>query len=376
MQHRWPQLRRQLLFTLTCALAGLSCERAKSTTTTVSSALYARTDTNATTVWSPRVRVAGTVDDTYGVEAAVALDAWTGASIDVTTAATKAIHEVRTEVTAGGYYTFSDLTISGYYRYSTERDYWSHGGIGTLSLDLAGHNTTLALTAFGSRDEVGRAGDPSFHRPQRSVGGRLSLTQVLDRASLLQISWETTSVEGYQASPYRFVAIGGDGTCASAAPLCVPESVPDRRLRHAASARVRRAFGDHVSAGLDYRFYFDDWGVQSQTVTPDLALLVSEHGTLSLHYRYYTQGEADFYQPRYLAASDANDFVTRDRELSAMYSNRLGLGYLHAFALGSGGSVLTTALRTGIIRYKYLAFVGLDHVDALEGTLLIGFDYH
>lgn len=341
----------------------------------MSSALYARTDSNATTVWSPRVRVAGAVDDTYGVEAAVALDAWTGASIDVTTAATKAIHEVRKEVTSGGYYAFADLTVSGGYRYSTEPDYRSHGGIGNLTLDLANDNTTLVLSLFGSRDDVGRAGDPSFRRPQRTIGGRLSITQLLSQASFLQLAWETTGIEGYQASPYRYVAIGGDGTCASPAPLCVPEHVPEQRLRNAAIARVRHAFGEHVSAGLDYRFYFDDWGLSSQTIAPDLALIVSERGTLALHYRYYTQREADFYQPRYLEASDATGFVTRDRELSAMYSNRIGLGYLHTCALGKGGTVLTTALRTGLIRYKYLAFVGLDHVDALEGTLLISLDH-
>jgi hypothetical protein len=363
------------LFALVCALAALGCGRSPVGATTASSALYARTDSNATTVWSPRMRVAGSIGEAAGVEAAVALDAWTGASVDVTTAATKAIQEVRKEVTAGAHYTFSDLTISGGYRYSNEPDYWSHGGIGTFALDLANHNTTLALALFGNRDEVGRAGDPSFKKPQGALGARLSLTQVIDTQSLIQLSWETTRVNGFQASPYRYVAIGGQGTCASSAPLCLPEHAPDERLRHAAVVRGRRALGRHVSVGLEYRFYFDDWGLRSQTVAPDLAFLVVEHGTLSLGYRYYTQNEADFYKPRYLLASDANHYVTRDRELSAMYANRLSLGYKHDFELGTGGCVLSSALRTGITRYKYLAFVGLERVDALEGTVLLSLDW-
>jgi hypothetical protein len=368
---------------LVCALLSLGCNDTKSVgMTTAASALYARADTNATTVWSPRLRVAGQVGESLGVETAIALDAWTGASVDVTTAATKAIHEVRKEVTAGGYYALPHVTVGGGYRYSTENDYWSNGGVGTLTFDMADKNTTLVLAGFGSRDTVGRAHDPGFKEPQSSAGGRVSLTQILDASSLLQLAWETTRISGYQASPYRFVAVGGTGVCrgtpsssTSAIDGCGPELVPDERYRHAASARGRRALGEHVSAGLEYRFYFDSWGVLSHTIMPDLSLRLSEHDLLSFDYRYYTQGAADFYKPRYLEASDALGYRTRDRELSALYSNRIGLRFHHGFEFADGARVLSLALRSSVTRYKYLAFVGLSKVDALEGTLLLSLDW-
>jgi hypothetical protein len=199
---------------------------------------------------------------------------------------------------------------------------------------------------------------------------------------LLQVAWETTRISGYQASPYRFVAVGGTGICrgtpstsVTAIDSCGPELVPDERYRHAASARGRRALGEHVSTGLEYRFYFDSWGVLSHTIMPDLTLRLSEYDTLAFDYRYYTQGAADFYKPRYLAASDALGYRTRDRELSELYSHRLGLRFLHAFEFADGARVLTTALRSSVTRYKYLAFVGLSSVDALEATLLISLDW-
>ena len=368
---------------LACMLMFVSCANNHSVgVTTAASALYSRTDTNRTTVWSPRLRVAGRVGESLGVETAIALDAWTGASVDVTTAATKAIHEVRKEINAGGYYVLPFVTVGGGYRYSTENDYWSNGGVGTLTFDMADKNTTLVLAGFGSHDTVGRAHDPGFKEPQSSAGGRLSLTQVLDASSLLQLSWETTRITGYQASPYRFVAVGGTGICrgspsssTSAVNGCGPELLPGERYRHAASARGRRALGDRASIGLEYRFYFDNWGVASHTVMPDLALLLSEHDTLAFDYRYYTQGAADFYKPRYLAASDALGYRTRDRELSALYSNRVGLRYQHAFEFADGARVLTAALRSSVTRYRYLAFVGLSRVDALEATLLLSLDW-
>jgi hypothetical protein len=343
--------------------------------TTAASALYSRADTNATTVWAPRLRFAGKLGDSATLETAVAMDSWTGASVDVTTAATHAIHEVRTEITAGGSYQLGKATLGGGYRYSTENDYWSNGGVGTLAVDLADKNTNIAASGFGSRDTVGRSGDPGFRELQSTGGGRLALTQILDANSLMQLSWETTHVGGYQAGPYRFVAIGGLGTCSSLAPLCVPESVPDQRFRHAAVARAKRALGDHVSVGLEYRFYFDSWGVRSQTVSPTLNWVISDVDTMSLGYRYYTQSQADFYRPRYLDPAGELSYVTRDRELSALYSNRVNAWYEHDFEFTEGDTVLTAMLRGGLTRYNYLAFVGLTQVDAVEATFLLSLDF-
>jgi hypothetical protein len=367
---------------LLASLGGCGGSQGTPVKTTLASALYVRTDNNATTVWAPRERVGARFADTAGLEATFAVDAWTSASIDIVTAATHdlrtgaphLVHEVRKEVTAGAYYEFGVATLSGGYRYSTENDYWSNGGVGNLSLDLFSKNTTLVFSGFGSSDQVGRAGDRYWREAQSSAGGRVSLTQVLDTKTLLQLSWETTRVAGYQASPYRFVAIGGAGTCKSGAPLCLPEFVPNLRYRSAAVVRARRALGDKVSIGLEYRLYFDDWGLLSHTISPDLAVLVSEHSTLSLSYRYYTQGEADFYRPRYLTVPRLG-YVTRDRELSALYTNRIGLGFTHEFHL-SDSSSLTFGARVAVARFRYLAFVGLRQVDALEATALLSLDFH
>lgn len=342
---------------------------------TVSTALYARSDTNATTVISPRVRAAATLGESAGVEATYSLDSWTGASIDIVTAATDAVSEIRQEVTAGGYYEVSDVTLGGGYRYSTENDYWSNGGVLNATFDLAENNTTLGLSVFGSNDTVGRSGDPDFLKPQRSIGGRASWTQVLDVKSLLALSWESTRVTGYQSSPYRFVAVGGDGTCAGTAQLCIPESHPNERIRNAAIARVRRALSEHTSLGLEYRYYFDDWGVQSHTMGPDFAWVVADRDRLNLGYRYYTQNDADFYSARYLQLSTTTRYVTRDRELSALYSNRVTLGYEHDFELTDDGMVLEAALRGGFTRYVYQAFVGLKSVNAAEGTFMLALQF-
>jgi len=340
----------------------------------VDTAMYMRSDTNATVVYAPRIHAGAKLGDSVGLDATYAIDSWTGASIDVTTAATKAIHEIRREVTAGGYYELKDVTISGGYRYSGENDYWSNGGVVNLSTDLADNNTTLALSLLPSSDTIARSGDVAgTKRPTGSTGVRASLSQVLDPKTVLQASAEVVRLTGFLSSPYRYVGFENGGLCYGTAVDCIQESHPHERMRTALSLRVRRSLGDKVSLGLDLRHYFDDWGVMSETVSPDLSVLVGDHGTLSFAYRYYTQTDADFYLPRYLDAAPKYKYFTRDRKLSPMDSHRLGLEYMLGIPVGDGGNaILELAARAGGTWFHYKAFIGLADVYALELTGLLG----
>ena len=92
--------------------------------------------------------------------------------------------------------------------------------------------------------------------------------------------------------------------------------------------------------------------------------------TLNLSHRYYTQGQARFYQPRYLDPMQKLDYVTRDRELSAMYSQRVGLGIERAFELGEEGN---TVLCGAAYRRHALSLSGLRgsrERDGLRGNVL------
>lgn len=337
-----------------------------------------RTDSNATTVLSPRGHATAVAGDALVLDAAYAIDAWSGASIDVMTAATSTIRETRHELSGGAGWRGEGFTIGGTYRWSTEPDYWSHGGSLRTAVELFDRNTTLALDVFGASDVVGRAGDPAFRRPVWNVGGRVTYTQLIDKKTLGEISWESQRVAGFQASPYRFVAVGGDGTCSSLAPLCLPEQHPNERWRHAANLRARRALGKRLSLGLEYRYYFDSWGVQSHTLHPDVALVPTRRAlrgdTISLHYRYYTQGEARFYLPRYFELEGLG-YLTRDRKLSAMFSHSLGPSYVHRFPSGNTGiqPLLGVSLSYSLLRY--LAFVGLERVHAGELTAMFGAEF-
>ena len=342
----------------------------------VTSALYVRVDSDDTLVVSPRVHGSTHLGEATQFDATYAADVWTSASIDIRASASRAVTEQRNELDAAVSHDFGDLVLNGSYRYSIENDYESHGANLGGTLELADNASTLALTAFGFQDQVGRAGDRSFSRALATLGGRASFTQLFDSRMFGQLSYEVGSLRGYQASPYRFVGIGPGATgfgCTGAV-QCFREHVPDDRLRHALAVLLRRALSTEFSVGVQYRLYFDDWQQVSHTVAADLGWLVGGNSLLTLSYRFYTQSGVYFYSKIYTTPADLAAYITRDREQSPMQGQRVGIDLENRSPLAEGGPKFVFNLRLGGVMYSYSAFVGLTRVYALEATLALGLE--
>jgi hypothetical protein len=355
-------------------LAVLGCATAHAQTE-ASTTLYIRTDTDHTTVVTPRLHVAAPVAEGTRLDLVYTVDVWTSASVDIRASASKPITERRDEIHANLSHEFQDLTLSGGYRYSTEPDYQSHAVFANASFDLADNSATLSFGGSVSLDTVGRVGYPSFSRPTQSYSLQASYLQVLDPRTLLQFVYEFGYADGYLASPYRFVGIGSpDGTCnwpggQGSLEYCVPESNPDERMRHAVLAQFRRALGEDISLGLAYRFYIDDWQMLSHTVLADLSWNMGNDTLLVLRYRFYLQNAAFQYQPTYAADYlDTHHFVTRDKELSAFTTHRFALELEHNWNVGDLGQKLKALVVLAPSIYLYQNFIPLKHIEALDLT--------
>lgn len=345
--------------------------------------VYVRGDTDRTTVVTPRLHVAAPVRDDTKLGVVYSVDVWTSASIDIRTSASKVITdpsdapitEQRDEIDVSVEHAVDDTRITGGYRYSTEPDYQSHGGVLGFELDLADRSETLGATLMANFDDVGRVGDPDFSRRARQLAVRTSFTQIFDRDTLAQLIYEIGHAQGYLASPYRFVGIGGgDASCRNdpdaAVPVlyCVPESTPDSRLRHALAVRGRRALGSAFSVGAGYRFYLDDWELRSHTAEADVGWLPVADLTLKLRYRFYWQSAAAHYRARYPEFLP-DRFYTRDKELSPLHAHGVALDLGRAWDIDATGSSLRAQLSAGPTLYEYRDFPGLDQITAIEVTL-------
>jgi hypothetical protein len=156
--------------------------------------------------------------------------------------------------------------------------------------------------------------------------------------------------------------------------LCLPELIPEQRLRHALVVDARHALSDSASIGAGYRLYLDGWGVSSHTLQGVLAWLPDSVSRLSLHGRLYAQFGASFYRRSYAVGAEQTSFYTRDRELSDLTSYKLGVDYTRTFEIGSEGILLRTSLAAAVGAYNYGDFVGLSSVSVLELTAAITVD--
>src|SRR5688500_14275375 len=107
-------------------LALLCAEPPVSRADEVSSALYVRTDSDRTTIVSPRGRGRTDVRPGTSFELVYTADAWTSASIDIRASASQVVTEQRDELDARASQQLADATVSAGYRYSSEVDYESH----------------------------------------------------------------------------------------------------------------------------------------------------------------------------------------------------------------------------------------------------------
>ena len=111
------------------------------------------------------------------------------------------------------------------------------------------------------------------------------------------------------------------------------ERLPDTRLKIAVGGRLNYYINETFSLRTYYRFYTDDWGINSHTASLELPIKVSQKFTLYPSYRYYNQTAADYFAP-YEGHLSTSEFYTSDYDLSKFSANQYGFGvsYTDIFA--------------------------------------------
>jgi hypothetical protein len=365
---------------LACVLVASSAQAQTAVTPQTSASVYVRSDTDQTTVISPRVQARAPITESTSAEIVYAVDVWTSASVDIRTSASKAVTEQRDEINASVTQEIPDMRFTGSYRFSTEPDYKSHtAGLG-IERDFADKNTVIGASGSLGFDTVGHVNEPDFEEHVRAIGARLSGTQLIDPSMFVQLEYELGHASGYQASPYRFIGIGSDNsTCKVDAEdvedpvYCPRETNPELRVRHAVALRARRAIVDFLSVGAEYRFYLDSWDVQSNTIGADVAVLPVEHTSLALRYRFYTQTAASHYRKRYEELRD-DRLYTRDKELSPLTSHKVALDAEQTFVMDARGRTLRALLSIGPVFYAYSDHPLIESITAIDATLSLVLD--
>jgi hypothetical protein len=280
----------------------------------------------------------------------------------------------RTALSAGGVIPLGRMTdFSGGFYVSGEHDYSSLGVNAAVTRDFDKRNTTLAMRMSYFHDTISpEGGRPVPFAEMQPVGPNqprlgddgskdvmdlgLSLTRVLNRSTISQLSYTFSKVSGYITDPYKIVSqvdvLSGDPDA------YLFESRPDERARHVLFGKVNHHLGRDI-VSLSYRFLTDDWSIKSHTLDLTYRWNYTRDKYLRPHFRYYKQGAADFYRRYLVTGEDLPTNVSADYRLGDMTAYTVGLK--HGRKLGNGHDLT--------LRMEYYFQTGESHPSDAIGNL-------
>lgn len=328
-------------------------------------ALYHSYDGGGVTISGPSILVQKQVSDSFSLSANYYVDMISSASIDVVTTASK-YKEERTENTLGVNYLRGKSAINVAFTTSEENDFNAKSLHFGVSQDMFGDLTTISLGYSRGWDTVGQRGLPSFAEKTNRHNFRVGLTQVLTKKLIMQAGLETVTDEGYLNNPYRQVRYL-DSTSALGYSY-QQENYPRTRTSNAISLKARYFLPYRAAIHGEYRLFFDSWGVSANIFEFGYTHPFRKDWVFDLTYRNYKQTQADFYNDLFPYVN-AQNFLARDKEMSAFSSNSIGIGTSYEFAKSEVGTINKASLN---FRLTHIEFDYENFRDARETTFAPG----
>jgi hypothetical protein len=106
--------------------------------------------------------------------------------------------------------------------------------------------------------------------------------------------------------------------------------VPATRSSTAVAGRLKHYLPWRAALEAQYRYYSDTWGINAHTTALEYTHPLREGWTLSGSYRFYQQNNADFFSDLF-PFENAQNFMARDKETSALTGQTLSLGAAYEF---------------------------------------------
>ena len=169
-----------------------------------------------------------------------------------------------------------------------------------------------------------------------------SFSQILNKNAQISLFFELIKQQGWLANPLQRVYFGDvdnyyignasnisnytDSSNVDVFQLADDiERLPSSRLKIPIGGRFNYYINEKISLRTYYRYYYDDWGIKSNTASLEIPIKVSDKFTLYPSFRYYDQTQADYFAP-YEEHLSTSEFYTSDFDLSKFSANQYGIG--------------------------------------------------
>jgi hypothetical protein len=338
--------------------------------------LYHRYDGGGVTIHGPSVLVRKKMAEKYSVSANYYMDMVTSASIDVETSGASEYEEERTQYNLSFDYLRGKTTYNLNYTNSEENDYQAETITFGISQDVFGDLTTISLGFSKGADTVmrtianpdptrgDRIVDPGFEQDVDRWSYRVGVSQILTKSLISTLGLEVITDEGYLNNPYRsyrFLQPTDDRLFGLAT-----EIYPRTRTSNAVALNAKYFLPYRAALDAGYRYFTDTWGIRANTANVGYTHPLGQTPWLfEVSYRFYSQGNADFYDDLFDRPNQQN-FMARDKELSTFTSSTLRVGASYEFARAGWSFIKKGTLN---VYYDRIEFDYEDFRDARYSVL-------
>ncbi|MGZ9736237.1 DUF3570 domain-containing protein [Flavobacterium sp. GNP002] len=248
---------------------------------------------------------------------------------------------------------------------------------GVSVLDQNGQTTTNYLpSAFKTVSGVNR----------NSYSASVGFSQVLTKKLQFSIFFDVLQQQGLLSSPYhriyfadkanyyigqaQYINTYESPTNAGVYKLADDiERLPDSRFKLPVGARLNYYINERFILRTYYRFYSDNWDIQSHTATIELPIKLSDKFTVFPMYRYYTQTASKYYAP-YETHLSTERYYTSDADLATFDANQYGFG-INYTDIFTGAKIWKFGLKN--IDFRFNHYERSDNLNANIGTIAFKF---
>ena len=342
-------------------------------------------DTGHNLVIAPSVLLSKKLTDTYYLGANAGVDAITSATKKAAAAPAPPSPGDEDEG-EGGNFTFrvpvslfltydkdnDTLTGGGYYSY--EDTYIGRSLFAAYTRRMNLNNTALGIAFSQSFDYwVPDRQLPTDSRKERTLD--LSFSQLLSPRASVQFVYTSLWSDGFLAQPT-------DILITDTYPNGIYAQYPEQRKGSAYAVRLITLLNEPTSLHVLYRYYRDDWHIQSDTVNLELYRDISPSVVLGARYRYYGQ-TSSFFAKDLNTYTPGDPFVAVNYRMYAFNSNTVGAmaiikpspGFLSGFDADKvkvklSADVFSTSSHPNI-QYQY----DTDRLTGLFTTIALDYDF-
>lgn len=248
---------------------------------------------------------------------------------------------------------------------------------GVEVLDQNGQVTTNYLpNAFKTVDAVNR----------NSYSVSLGLSQVLTKKIQFSVFLDVLQQQGLLSTPYHRIYFADKANYYIGQAEYIPnyesssnkgvykladdiERLPDSRFKLPVGARLNYYLNERFVLRTYYRYYSDNWDIQSHTASIELPVKISDRFTVFPTYRYYTQTQSKYFAP-YETHLSTEKFYTSDPDLATFNSNQYGFG-INYTDIFTGAKIWKFGLKNIDFRYNHY-----DRSDGLQADIAsLGFKF-